>query len=213
LSTTLSELFTNDQIDSSNSKIISIQTTSVCNNRLQLDLACIIWALADKKSTSSDNFFLSVFNLNNWYLQCMPSKMRPMVESNSSRKNAYFINYTLSINCELDAIKFISLIDTKIRKVKNQNNLSLGNVLRELLVERCDALYECDDTIGYDIDEETYLSMSFDLMMLTPFTLTKISIKPIEHQIHQFISQQDDLIHYPEKVFYLLTRYHLIDKF
>ncbi|CAF0935985.1 unnamed protein product [Brachionus calyciflorus] len=70
-----------------------------------------------------------------------------------------------------------------------------------------------DDTIGYDIDEETYLSMSFDLMMLTPFTLTKLSIKPIEHQIHQFISKQDDLIHYPEKVYFLLTGYHLIDKF
>lgn len=160
-STTLSELFSNEQIDSSNSKIISIQSTSVCNNRLQLDLACIIWALADKSSATSDNFFLSVFNLNNWYMQCMPSKMKPMGENPPSRKNAYFTNYTLSINCELDAIKFISLVDTKIRKVKNQNNLSIGNALRDLLVEVRDTVYDCDDTIGYDIDEETYLSMSF----------------------------------------------------
>ncbi|CAF1033811.1 unnamed protein product [Brachionus calyciflorus] len=203
----LSEMFKNEEC--SNSRIISIETISILNNRFQLDMACVIWALADKKSTSSDNFFLSIFNLNNWYVQCMPSEMR-MENETSSRKNAFFTNYTLAINCDLDAIKFIKLIDTKIRKVKNQNSLSVGNSLRKLIMSTSESL---DDTIGYDFDEETYLSMSFDLMMLTPFTLTKLSIKPIEHQIHQFISQQDDLIHYPEKVYFLLTRYHLIDKF
>ena len=163
-STNLNELFINDQMNSLNSKIISIQSTNVCNNRLQLDLACIIWALVDKKSASSDNFFLSVFNLNNWYMQCMPAKIRSMSENSRCRTNAYFTNYTLSINCELDAIKFLSLIDTKIRKVKNQNNLSLGNSLRELMVDRCYVLNDCDETIAYDIDEETYLSMSFGII-------------------------------------------------
>ncbi|CAF0898746.1 unnamed protein product [Brachionus calyciflorus] len=37
-----------------------------------------------------------------------------------------------------------------------------------------------DDTIGYDFNEETYLSISFDLMMLTPFTLTKLTYSPLQ---------------------------------
>lgn len=100
IGTTFSDLF---EKDSMNSRIISLQTLNIINNRLQIDLACVIWSLADKNGSSS-SFFLSIFNLNNWYIQCMPSKMRALNES-LNRKNIYFTNYTLALNNEIDDIK------------------------------------------------------------------------------------------------------------
>jgi hypothetical protein len=70
---------------------------------------------------------------------------------------------------------------------------------------------------------------------LNSFSIIKLTIKPIEDQvsdiftnrnkifyyrlnffplkIHQFIGKEDDIIHYPEKVFQLLSRFHLLDKY
>jgi hypothetical protein len=159
-------------IDTSQSKIISIQTLNIVNNRLQVDLACIVWALIDKSVSSSASYYLSVFNLNNWYVQCMPSKMRPLYEMTSDgkdrfRKNTYFNNYTLSLNNELESISLISIIDSKIKTIKNQNILSTGNNLRKLLIEN-DGLDEedllSDDQryfLSSNLNDDTYLSMHF----------------------------------------------------
>lgn len=206
-------------IESKHSRIISIQTLKILNNRLQIDLACLTWALIDKRSSSQANYYLSIFNLNNWYAQCMPSKMRPLSDlcpegKSRLRKNIYFNNYTLSINNDLEAVKFVQIIDSKIKKHKNQNLLSSSNCLRRLIDDRSEH-DESDHNMGYDsnLDDDTYLSMHFDLVVLTPFSLLKISIKPIEHQIHHFISKQDDIIHSPDRVYYLLSKYHLLDKY
>ena len=82
------------------------------NHYLQMDLTLLVWALIDKNA--STYYYFSVFNLNNWYSQCMPSKMRPLYEhnvdgSNRIRRNVYFLNYSLSLNCELESLKVASL--------------------------------------------------------------------------------------------------------
>jgi hypothetical protein len=152
--------------NSSQSKIISIQTLNIVNNRLQVDLTCIVWALIDKTMSNSINYYLSVFNLNNWYTQCMPSKMRPLYEltsdgKNRFRKNTYFNNYTISLNNELESIKMISIIDSKIKALKNHNVLNLGNGLRKLIDKE---YYEVLDEKSYmdsNLNDDTYLSMHF----------------------------------------------------
>jgi hypothetical protein len=160
----------NDQQNSSNSsqsKIISIQTLNIVNNRLQVDLACIVWALIDKKMPNSTNYYLSVFNLNNWYGQCMPSKMRPLYEltcdgKNRFRKNTYFNNYTISLNNELEGIKMISIIDSKIKTLKNQNVLSINNGLRKLIDnEYYEEVLDEKSFMDSNLNDDTYLSMHF----------------------------------------------------
>jgi hypothetical protein len=115
----------------------------------------------------------------------MPSKMKPLTEVDSEgrnriRKNIYFTNYTLSINSELDGIKIISIIDSKIKRIKNQNALSYGNNIRKILSNANDRSFvdnsSSDDqeaeedeedkelrSMGYDsnLEDDTYLSMYF----------------------------------------------------
>jgi hypothetical protein len=84
----------------------------VQNNFLQMDLSLLVWALIDKNSSGSTYYYFSVFNLNNWYSQCMPSKMKQLCElnvdgSNRIRKNVYFLNYSLPLNCDLESLKVI----------------------------------------------------------------------------------------------------------
>jgi hypothetical protein len=155
--------------------------------------------------------------------------MRPLTEIDSDgrnkvRKNIYFTNYTLSIGSELDAIKTISIIESKIKRIKNQNALSYGNNIRKILrtsgggcASTETSSYEDDElddedremrSMGYDSDleDDTYLSMYFgksnqiklhrlrlfqfdsllnflDIIVLSSFSLAKISIKPIEQQV------------------------------
>jgi hypothetical protein len=115
----------------------------------------------------------------------MPSKMKPLTEVDSEgrnriRKNIYFTNYTLSINSELDGVKVVSIIDSKIKRIKNQNALSYGNNIRKILTSAVDCSFvdnsSCDDhdeeedeedkelrSMGYDsnLEDDTYLSMYF----------------------------------------------------
>ena len=153
--------------NSSQSKIISIQTLNIVNNRLQVDLACIVWALIDKTMSNSINYYLSVFNLNNWYAQCMPSKMITLYEltcdgKNRFRKNTYFNNYTISLNNELESIKMISIIDSKIKALKNQNVLNLNNGLRKLIDnENYEEVLDEKSYMDSNLNDDTYLSMHF----------------------------------------------------
>ena len=50
-------------------------------------------------------------------------------------------------------------------------------------------------------------------MVLTKFTLQMLAIKPIEQEIHDIISKQEDLIYNPDVTFDVLFRYNLIDKY
>lgn len=61
----------------------------------------------DKNSPSSSvKYYLSIFNLNNWYVRCMPSKMKQLSSSSSSRnENIYFSNFALPINDDFDTMK------------------------------------------------------------------------------------------------------------
>jgi hypothetical protein len=66
-----------------------------------------------------------------------------------------------------------------------------------------------DDDIN---EEETHLSINFDVLAMNSSSLIKLSIKPIEQQLQNFISQQEDLIRQPDAVCNLLNNFHLIDK-
>ena len=88
-----------------------------------MDLSLLVWALIDKNSSGSTYYYFSVFNLNNWYSQCMPSKMKQLCElnvdgSNRIRKNVYFLNYSLPLNCDLESLKVIQ----EIRNLFQQRN-------------------------------------------------------------------------------------------
>ena len=141
------------------------------NQYLQMDLTVLVWALIDKNSPASTFYYFSVFNLNNWYSQCMPSKMRPLYElnvdgSNRFRRNVYFLNYSLSLNCELESLKFIATIDSEIDKMKNQNLLSQTNNLKKLIKSDME-----EETLDHDefnfsvndlnLNDENCLSMNF----------------------------------------------------
>lgn len=52
-----------------------------------------------------------------------------------------------------------------------------------------------------------------EIMVLTKFSLQKLTIKPIEQEIHDIISKQEDLIYNPDLTFDVLFRYNLIDKY
>lgn len=98
------------------SKIISLQTIkgtfsnyqiflklffpmySVHNNGLDVDLACLCWTLINKNNMSS-SFYLTIFNLNNWYSQCMPNKL-------DKNKNNFFLNnFILRLDLDYTHIK------------------------------------------------------------------------------------------------------------
>ena len=78
----------------------------------QMDLACIIWTLLEKNSPSSSvRYYLSIFNLNNWYIRCMPSKLKHLIEYDSDGKcikrtdNIFFSNFSLPLSDDFDTIK------------------------------------------------------------------------------------------------------------
>lgn len=69
---------------------------------------------------------------------------------------------------------------------------------------------------------------------MTSFSIIKLTIKPIEDQVThfsiskkfflrlisriffkilQFISKEEDIIHHPDRAFYLLSRFHLLDHY
>lgn len=106
----------------------------------------------------------------------MPSKMRPLTELDSAtgsvnkiRRNIYFTNYTLSVNCDLDGIKAMSVVDSKVKHIQNQNALSCGNnIMRQLDDDHNDQEPEIDSeeelkSMGYEsnLEDDTYLSMYF----------------------------------------------------
>ena len=92
------------------SKIISIQTIKgkkfkifvlagnnfqyfilVHNSGLDVDLACLFWALINNnKNTSS--YYLTIFNLNNWYSQCMPAQL------DKKKRNFYLNSFNICLN-------------------------------------------------------------------------------------------------------------------
>ncbi len=98
--------------------------------------------------------------------------MRPLTETDPDgrerlRKNIYFTNYTLSINSDLDTIKFVSIVDSKIKKIKNQNALSFGNNIRKMLHSVASSGQNLDDSSSEDYDEtddesEAMKSMGFN---------------------------------------------------
>ena len=71
----------------------------------------LVWALYDPYAPNSVKYYFSVFNLNNWYVQCMPSKMRPLYEEDKSngtiktRKNIYFSNFIMYLSDKFDLLK------------------------------------------------------------------------------------------------------------
>lgn len=153
------------------SKIISIQTINIPDKQSHMDLACIIWTLMDANSPSSSvKYYLSIFNLNNWYVKCMPTKMKHLTQFDSNGKclkrmdNIYFSNFSLPINDDFDAMKLISVIDAKLKKQCNQNSLSYGNYLKNLINSNSsDDNYENDEDCREmtSLESDTVLSMSF----------------------------------------------------
>jgi len=43
--------------------------------------------------------------------------------------------------------------------------------------------------------------------------LLKLTISPIEHKIIGFLNKQEDLIYQPERAYYVLTKFHLLDPY
>lgn len=94
--------------------------------------------------------------------------MRLLNDLNSScvRNNIYFTNYTLTLNVELDSLKFVTLISSKIDKLKHENVLTKQNMYKRFLSTDSDNEDndECQD-YAYESttsdDEDALLSMYF----------------------------------------------------
>jgi hypothetical protein len=100
--------------------------------------------------------------------------MRPMSDLNSScvRNNIYFTNYTLTLNVELDSLKFVTLISSKIDKLKHGNLLGKQNIYKRFLSTDSDNEdnEECQDYAenAYNStseDDDALLSMYFGNLM------------------------------------------------
>lgn len=123
-----------DQLEASQSRIVSIQNfkgifqsdfrnlsdhflmsknflfITVTSDQSLVDITCIVWSLVNKKSPSACNYYLSVFNLNDWYIQCMPSRIKTTDNFDldaqiRNKRNCYLINYSLSLNNEIETLK------------------------------------------------------------------------------------------------------------
>ena len=100
----------------------------------------------------------------------MPDKMKHLTQFDSNGKclkrmdNIYFSNFSLPINDDFDAMKLISVIDAKLKKQCNQNSLSYGNHLKNLINSNSsDDNYENDEDCREmtSLESDTVLSMSF----------------------------------------------------
>lgn len=76
----------------------------------------------------------------------------------------YHGNIKILMGIFLLMLKLISVIDSKIKKIKNQNLLSNGNCLKKLLISESDSDIEYE---GLESDDETHLSMHFGLKILS----------------------------------------------
>jgi hypothetical protein len=87
--------------DTALSKIISIKTLKIQQNDLEVDLALFFWTIIEKRSRLNCIYYLTVFNINNWYSHCMPYKLDKV------QKNFFINNFLLNLNVDYQSIKVI----------------------------------------------------------------------------------------------------------
>ena len=72
VSNSTSKLF--DQESAGLSKILKVQTITVNNKDTTLSLACLVWTMCQENTPAI--YYLTIFDLNNWYIEWMPRKMQ-----------------------------------------------------------------------------------------------------------------------------------------
>ena len=112
-----------------------------------MKLAAIVWALIN--NTTPPVYYLTIFDLNTWYVEWMPGKLA----GETASRNMFVTNFTLPIRSDLSGIKMIAVVDAKIKSILNRNKLSSGNSLTEILVNNV-------DSNKADIDPDTSLECS-----------------------------------------------------
>ena len=160
-------------------------------------------------------YYLTIFDLNNWYIEWMPRKMQIYsneFDSNGKQingRNTYLTNFILPLKSDLADLILMKVVDSKLKTILNRNKLSSDNTLNDILESKADVNTDFNEAINFNAS----LSMNFEIMVLTKFTLQMLAIKPIEQEIHDIISKQEDLIYNPDVTFDVLFRYNLIDKY
>ncbi len=170
-----------------------------------MNLAAIIWTLIN--NTTLPVYYLTVFDLNAWYVEWMPGKL----SENTTSRNMFVTNFTLPIRSDLAGIKMIAVVDLKIKSILNRNKLSSNNSLNEILVNKTESnKSDIDPDFSQNATEnrlhDTSLSMIFginlnrfsnektriyffqnfylELLVLTSVSTIKLKIRPIEQEVN-----------------------------
>lgn len=83
-------------------------------------------------------------------------------------RNKFLTNFVLPVKTDLNRIKLMTIVDSKIKSVFNRNKLSDNNTLNELLdnVEESNSNDGATVETKRDLDQDNSLSMNFGIYFL-----------------------------------------------
>lgn len=140
------------------------------NKDVQMNLTALVWTIVERNAPAS--YYLTIFDLNNWYVEWMPSTCtKPETSIDNKQvaiKNSYITNFTLPIKNDLSSVKLLVVVDHKIKSILNRNKLSSGNCLNELLCSKEGSESEDNESceMASGSVQDTTLSMNFGMCLL-----------------------------------------------